>query len=192
MGLTAVWPTPDQATQYAVKAFWKELGIAGSDADADARATKICVVGRIGGKVVATSSVDVGRLEGLRQNFALLRWIIAPAHHSGPAFTALARAAHDHLEAWSLSNPERRVMGMAMLIGPAMLPLLRKAPVWAMRPGDELASGLVLAGYTEANEQLRVAWFRHARLEVEDAATGDSGAAPGEVGANPAPETPAG
>ncbi|MDB5482389.1 MAG: hypothetical protein JWO83_3442 [Caulobacteraceae bacterium] len=164
MQFTPVWPDPDRGVREEVKAFWAKLGVLPPGVSGEERAAQLCVVGHVRGRLAAVSSAEIADFNPLRQRFAMFRALIAPEHRSLPAIWGLARAAHAQLEAWSLAHPEEEVMGMAAIIeNPAILKL-KGPPAWPMRPGDPPMSGLVLMGYTERNEQVRVSWFNHARV----------------------------
>jgi hypothetical protein len=164
MTFTPVWPDPDPAIREAVKVFWARLAVLPAGMDADERAAQLCVVGHVGGSLAAVSSVELRVLETLRQRLAMVRWFVAPEHRSVPAILALARAAHGHLEAWSLAHPEEQVMGMGAIIENPALLNLRGPPTWPMRAGDSPTSGLMLMGFTDQGQQIRVSWFNHATI----------------------------
>ena len=62
------------------------------------------------------------------------------------------------LERWSLEAPQEKVQGVAAVIQADNFEEMKRRPKW---PG----SGLNLVGYTEEGQQIRVAWFDHARLD---------------------------
>ena len=159
---TAVWPDPGPSVRAEAQALWARLGVLPPGVDPEARAAQLCVVGHAKGRLIAVSSAEVAYLPILRQRFAMLRVFVDPEVRSGDVLRRLARSAHARLEDWSSANPGERVMGMgAVFENPRLGKVL---PVWRMRPGDSPMSGLVLVGYTERGEQIRVSWFKHARL----------------------------
>jgi hypothetical protein len=58
------------------------------------------------------------------------------------------------LETWSREHPEEGVMGMLML--------LSADPSGAKIAPRRAETGLSLAGFTESDEKIMVAWFDHA------------------------------
>lgn len=61
------------------------------------------------------------------------------------------------LEAWSRENPAEKLLGMAAIVENPHLELSH-IPVWPK-------SRLALAAYTRDGQQIRIAWFAHARLD---------------------------
>jgi hypothetical protein len=61
------------------------------------------------------------------------------------------------LEPWSAAHPEERVAGIATILVSPNYAEKQKRPVWE--------PGLTLIGYTPQGQQIRVAWFDHARVD---------------------------
>ncbi|HTE78320.1 MAG TPA: hypothetical protein VK653_16500, partial [Xanthobacteraceae bacterium] len=62
------------------------------------------------------------------------------------------------LEQWSKSNPDEKVLGMAAVLENPNFDLLGTRPIW--RGAD-----LTLIGYNQLGQQIRLAWFDHARMQ---------------------------
>ena len=73
--------------------------------------------------------------------------------------TALSVFTRDLIEQWSAEHPEEGVLGLAAIIESQALRQRQRDPVWAN-------TGLNLVAFTSKGKQLRVAWFRHARVPV--------------------------
>jgi hypothetical protein len=80
------------------------------------------------------------------------------------SYGLMTRARH-LIEAWSLANPEEKVMGMATLAQ-------TKDAFLGDGPGVFKGSGLSFVGWTANGERMRVAWFEHARIPRSPPASG--------------------
>lgn len=159
-----VWPDPPAAVRADVIALWHRLDALPPRVDTDRRAGEVCVVGYKDGALVAICSTELTMAPRLAQRFAMIRVLVAPEHRSFHMMWALIRVVYDCLSAWSLRTPQEKIMGLGAIIqAPSLGPLARR-PAWPIHPGDPMNSGLVLIGHTERGEQIRVAWFDHARV----------------------------
>ena len=70
----------------------------------------------------------------------------------------ILKASRNVLERWSLEAPQEQVQGVAAVIQAANIEEMKRLPKWPR-------SGLDLVGYTQDGQQIRVAWFDHARLD---------------------------
>jgi hypothetical protein len=59
--------------------------------------------------------------------------------------------------AWSRDNPDEALMGMAAHIQSSDLSEKCREPVWPR-------TGLAVIGYAPSGDQIRLVWFKHARL----------------------------
>ncbi|MGH7023794.1 MAG: hypothetical protein ACREEB_09410 [Caulobacteraceae bacterium] len=154
------WRARDQAVEADAKELWRQLSVLPEGVDPDLRAEEILSLAYVDDTLAAVSTAFIREIEFLKARFAMLRCIVAPAwrHHN------IARVITGHskgvLEAWSQAHPEERVMGMAGVVQNAEIlrnPNIGGLPIWP-------TSGLTLVGYTPKGEQIRVAWFEHARV----------------------------
>jgi hypothetical protein len=72
----------------------------------------------------------------------------------------LAILSRGQLERWSREFSGEQVMGMAAIIPAGAYKDARSEPIWL-----DGGLNLTLVGYLPGGEQLRVSWFRHARVE---------------------------
>jgi hypothetical protein len=152
------WRREDPELERDVIAFWRQLEILPPGVAPEARAKELCCLGYVGGEVVAVSTAVIEVLPFLRARFALLRIAVNPAHRRRHLAVEIAKASRNVLEQWSLEAPQEKVQGMAAVIQAATLDELKRLPQWPR-------SGLNLVGYTQDGQQIRVAWFDHARLD---------------------------
>ena len=161
---TAVWPAPDSRVRDEATAFWARLNVLPPGVDPAARAAQLVVVAHVGSRLAVVSSAEIVMLPTVQRRFAMYRALVDPDFRTLPRILGLTRSAHACLEDWSRRNPEEEVMGMAAVIENAGLQAIARRPAWPMREGDSPTSGLVLAGYTDRDEQIRLSWFDHARV----------------------------
>ncbi|HWF01818.1 MAG TPA: hypothetical protein VG248_18615 [Caulobacteraceae bacterium] len=179
---TSVWRNPSAEVGASAKALWAATGILPAGVDPDERVAQLCVVGHLNGMLVALTSAEINEFALVRQRFAFLRIMILPRFRSFPRVLALARAAHGSLEAWAAAHPEEEVMGMATVIESRIGAAAGEAPCWPMRQDGPPTSGLVLAAYNDAGDQVRISWFGHARITPPPSpSAADLVAPPGEA-----------
>jgi hypothetical protein len=155
----AAWRRNDPELERDVVGFWRRLGILPPDVVPEARAKELCSLTYVDGEVAAVSTATLEVLPHLRARFAMVRIAVAPEHRRRHFAVSLIVAAKGLLEQWSLENPQENVKGVAAFIQAANIEELKRLPVWPR-------SGLSLVGYTTDGQQIRVAWFEHARLDL--------------------------
>ena len=148
------WKRADPAIEADVKAFWARLNLLPPGVDPDARAREVVVAGYAGSMVVAASTAALQDVPFLRSRMAVFRAAAGPAFARPEVFTRLGAQTRAALEAWSRDRPEEGVMGLMTVIG-ADAARTRAAP-------HRVETGLSLAGFTENDEKIMVAWFDHA------------------------------
>ena len=148
------WKRADPTIEADVKAFWARLNLLPPGIDPDARAREIVVAGYAGSTVVAVSTAVVQDAAFLRSRMAMFRAAVGPAFARPEVFTLIGAQTRAALEAWSRDNPEEGVMGMLTVLG-AEANQVKMAP-------HRSETGLSLAGYTENDQKIMVAWFDHA------------------------------
>lgn len=146
------WKRDDPAIEADVKAFWARLNILPPGIDADERARTIVVAGYAGSIVVAASTAVVQEVPFLRSRLAMFRAAVGPAFARPDVFTLLGSRTVAALETWALGHPEEGVMGVLTLLA------ANDAKIAPRRA----ETGLTLAGFTENDEKIMVAWFDHA------------------------------
>lgn len=150
-----VWRKPDAKVREDAKALWARLKALPPDIDPEARADELCVVAYVGDQLAAVSTAELARLDFLRQRFAFWRVLVAPEFRRNALSREIQGRSRQALEAWSVDHPEENVLGMATIVQNERVLALPRRAIWR-------SSGLALVGYTDKNEQIRVAWFDHA------------------------------
>lgn len=155
--LLTAWKRADAAIEADAKALWRRLSVLPEGADADLRADEIVVAAYVGGTLAGVSTAFVRELEFLRHRFAMLRGLVAPEFRKHNIGRMLLGRSREVLEQWSRDHPDEAVMGVAGVIqNPAL--------VAKERPPTSPVGAFTLVGYTQEGEQIRVAWFDHARV----------------------------
>lgn len=157
------WRQDDAIIAEAAKALWSRMGVA-AGFDPEQRVHDLVVAGFAEGQPVILSSADIIDLETVQCRVARLRFLVVESHRNARVVLGVVRAAHALLEAWSAANPAEGVMGMAVGVRPDGVLANGGRPFLPMRPDDGLFGGMMLVSRTEAGEQLRMSWFRHAQF----------------------------
>jgi len=151
------WDRRDQALMDEVKAFWtaSELMVPRL---LDERAGQLGVVACDGDRIVATATAELAVLPGLRARFAVISIAVDPQSRRKSIGLRISGRFLTVLEEWSAAHPEEEVMGMAAVIEGDWGAKMHE-PIW-----PDWGLNIVLAGYTHRNQQIRISWFRHARV----------------------------
>ena len=128
--------------------------------EVDRRASELCAAAYCGETLVGVSTAYVSYLEALQGRFAFFRCLVVPGEGQNETARSLAVLSRGLLERWSRDFSGEQVMGMAAVIPIGAYRDDRGAPVW-----EEGGLNLNLVGYTAGGDQIRVSWFRHARVE---------------------------
>lgn len=156
--IRAAWRREDPELERDVIAFWRRLDILPSGVAPEARAKELCCLSYADGEVVGVSTATIEVLPFLRARFALMRVAVSPEHRRRHLALEILKSTRTVLERWSLEAPQEKVQGVAAVIQAANIEEMKRLPTWPR-------SGLNLVGYTEDGQQIRVAWFDHARLD---------------------------
>jgi hypothetical protein len=151
------WQKADPKAEADATALWKELGVLPEGVEATERVKELCVLAYAKDELAAISTVVVRHLPFLKNNFGMFRTVVAPKFRRHSLARIMPREARDVLEVWALANPDAGVMGLGTVVQSAEIQAQSRAAVWR-------TSGLTLVGYNERNEQIRIAWFGHARV----------------------------
>jgi hypothetical protein len=154
-----IWQAGDLQTQALVIAFWREHKLLPRGEDPRARAAQICVVATEENRLVGVSTIQVRTLAHLRAKIAMFRCAVVPEHRRGGLAGALTVRSRDILEQWAMDNPEHQIMGLGCVVQGAELEPKQYQTVWPL-------SGMSLVGYDGNGHQLRVVWFKNARLSI--------------------------
>jgi GNAT superfamily N-acetyltransferase len=148
--------------QHAVQAmrFWKAIGI--SLAQQQERLSEICAFAYVDGTFAGVSTARLQHYPMLRARMAYYRCAVVPEFRRRDISYRLSGHSRRLLEKWSRAHPEERVMGLAAEIEAREYLGKQLEPTW-----PEHGLDLNLAYYLPSGRQLRVAWFKHARLEPD-------------------------
>ncbi len=152
------WKLDDPEIARDAQAFWRAQGVLGPQ-EAERRVSELCAVAYADGKVVGVATAYLTELETLKSRFAIFRCSVAPERQNLPY--RMAVFSRQVLERWSADNPQEDVMGMAAIIPSGQFREAQRNPLWT-----EGGLNLTLVGHTRSGDQLRVAWFTHARLRM--------------------------
>jgi hypothetical protein len=156
--IKSAWRLRDEVMERDLRAFWRETGLLPDTADAAQRARDLCVVAYDGECFVGEVEARIRRLQFVRARIAMLKVAVVREHRAGHLASEMVIEAQRLLERWSLEHPEEKVMGIGGVVQTRALGDKLREPIF--KP-----FGLVLVGYTARGEQIRLAWFPHARVE---------------------------
>lgn len=165
------WLKEDWKLEADAKAFWAKLGLV-SPEERDRRVKELCALGYVDGQVAVISTVTVSPVPQVRARLGMYRCAVDPEFRRQDLAERISGYTRQVLEMWSVENPQEKVLGYGAIIqAPELMMHKGLEPIW-----HDWGTDLVLAGYTQRGEQIRVGWFRHARLEGQ--AREPQGAAP--------------
>ena len=152
------WRRDDPRCVADAKAFWRQMGMA--DDVADQRAGELCVVAYLGDTLAGVSTAKPGEFPPLKARFVHLRCAVSPAARRKDVAARIIGHTRTVLEAWAADNPDEKLVGMLAVLQSHELREKQREPIWPIYGID-----LNLIGYTTHGEQIRVGWFRHARVD---------------------------
>lgn len=158
--LKVVWKSADTAVGRDVLAFWRENKLLPDNADPEKRLNELSVVAYEDGKIVGVHTASIEYLERVRARIAMGRLAVAPSYRRTKVASELVLAHVATLERWSLDHPEEALMGVGGVVQAAHV---GREPRPAAYPMNGMT--LVVIGYTPHGEQIRLAWFPHARIK---------------------------
>lgn len=157
----SAWQGKDPKQAGEAKAFWETHGLLPPELR-EPRAKELVALARDGDAVVGLSTADIDYQPPLRGRFAMFRCAVAPDAPREELALRLAAETFHVLDDWAAANPGERVLGlMAVLEGREFGEIARR-PVWS-----DGGLQLNLVGYTPQGQQIRIAWFEHARVEID-------------------------
>lgn len=164
------WQRKDPKQAEEAKAFWEAHGLL-PPAQREQRARELVALARSGGEVAGVATAVIQHFPQLRGRFAFFRCAVAPELRN-PALTAnLAVRTYDIVGGWSLENPGEQVLGIITIVDEREFGDRALQPMW---PEHDVHLNLV--AYTQEGQQVRVAWFKHARLGWENKPVEDKSA----------------
>ena len=153
------WRRDDWKLESDAKGFWERLGLVSAE-ERERRAKELCSLAYADGQVIGVTTVTLNDYPPLRARFAFFRCAVAQEYRKHYLATYLTRHTLTTTEQWALENPQEKLLGYGAIIQAPELMRKGLEPIW-----HDWGTDLVLAGYTQRGEQIRVGWFRHARLE---------------------------
>ena len=157
--LSPAWRLGDEKIVQDAKEFWRAQDVMGPE-DMERRASQLVTVAYAGEKIIGVLTARLMDLDILRARFAMFRALVAPEWRRRTVAYQLTASARDLLEQWSLDNPQEKIVGMVAAIQADEFKERRHSPTV-----PEFGLNFNLIGYTEAGEQIRVIWFKHAVVE---------------------------
>jgi GNAT superfamily N-acetyltransferase len=143
----------------AAARFWLTHGLLEREEIEDA-GHAVCSVAYADAEIAGVATVDFRDHPPLGSRFAFIHLAVAPSFRRRGLARQLVRHTLIVMEGWSLANPRERLQGLAAVIKTPLLKDKAGDPVWSDYYAD-----LNFAGPTPGGGQLRVAWFRHARID---------------------------
>ena len=153
------WLKDDWKVEADAKAFWEKLGLISAE-ERERRVKELCAAGYVDGKLVVVSTVTLSVVPQVRARMGMYRCAVDPEYRRQDLAERISGYTRQVLEAWSVENPREKVLGYGAIIQAPELMRKGLEPIW-----HDWGTDLILAGYTQRGEQIRVGWFRHARLE---------------------------
>jgi hypothetical protein len=138
--------------------FWRHLQVLPPGVSPEQRVNELCAAAYAGDELIGVSTVSLGQLAPVRCRVGFFRCSVNPAHIHRRIAWRLAKYSRELLEQWSKSNPDGKVLGMVAVLENPNFDLLGTRPIW--RGAD-----LTLIGYNQLGQQIRLAWFDHARTQ---------------------------
>jgi hypothetical protein len=151
------WRLADPQMESDAIAFWRRLGLLRGEVTPEARAKELCTIFYVEGRVAAVSTATLDEMPFIRARLAMLRVAVDPDYRRLHLAVKAMQAGRDFFERWSQETGER-AHGVGVVIQSPDLREHSRTPKWPR-------SGLNLIGYTNSGQQIRVAWFEHARLD---------------------------
>ena len=157
--LVNAWMKDDWKIEADAKAFWEKLGLISAE-ERERRVKELCGAAYLDGVLVAVSTVTVSVVPQVRAKLGMYRCAVDPEYRRQDLAERISGYTRQVLEMWSVENPQEKMLGYGAIIQAPELMRKGLEPIW-----HDWGTDLVLAGYTQRGEQIRVGWFRHARLE---------------------------
>lgn len=154
-----VWKKMNGKARLGAMALWESTF--GADMPChikNSRLEALCAVAYAGDEVIAVSTIGIEMPKTLYAKVGWFRCLVKPEFRKRHIATELAVRAKAALEEWSIENPHEAVLAFGTFVESPLLLEHAKNPIWPR-------TGLTIVGYTQKGMQIRVAWFKHARVE---------------------------
>jgi hypothetical protein len=153
--ITSAWRLNDNNIERQAIQFWDTLKILPPGIEPEARAKELVAVARLGGELAGVATAAIEDLPFVRSRFAMFRAAVAPQHRRSHIAYEILIYSRQVLERWSREHPDQNVKGMGVVLEAQLL--RANEPIWP-------ENGLTLVGFTPLGQQIRLAWFDHARI----------------------------
>lgn len=158
--IRTAWQKSDSELGRDARGFWNRTGML-SQAEQEKRSGELVAVAYENGKVLGVSTARHTEYKPLRSRFFYYRSAIVPDVPQLQVAAQICAHSCDCLAKWARQNPDEKVNGLYIeLESDELLGEQRRLPVIEI-----LGLNLILAGYTEEGNQIRIIWFDDARLE---------------------------
>lgn len=154
------WHKSDPVFVNDAKAFWNEIGVVMTPAEADQRASELCALAYSNRRVVAVSTAAPFDYARLKSRFAYYRTTVAPDFRRQRLAARLCVYSRDRLAEWAREHPEQNIKGLFIVLQAEEFRSRQFVPVYT-----QLGLRLILVGYTPGGYQMRVEWFPDASVE---------------------------
>ena len=155
----AVWRAPDPRIERDAELFWRSERLSRPSMDVSERLTQLCAAAYAGETLVGLTTVNIREIGFLRCKLAMFRCAVSRSFRVQQVASRLSVFTRDLLEAWSREHPEEQVPGLGTVVQSRAL--VEHSP-WAIWPDTQLS----FIGYTAQGHQMRVYWFRHAKIST--------------------------
>ncbi|HEX6859076.1 MAG TPA: hypothetical protein VF138_02590 [Caulobacteraceae bacterium] len=169
------WKRDDWKVEADAKAFWEKLGLISAE-ERERRVKELCAAGYLDGQLVVVSTVTVSVFPQFKARLGMYRCAVDPAYRRQDLAERISGYTRQVLEMWSVENPAEKLLGYGAIIQAPELMRKGLEPIW-----HDWGTDLVLAGYTQRGEQIRIGWFRHTRLEGAQPPAAEAPAGPSET-----------
>ncbi len=154
------WLKDDWKVEADTKAFWEKLGLINA-AERERRVKELCGACYLDGQLVAVSTVTINMVPQVRARIGMYRCAVDPEHRRQDLAERISGYTRQVLELWSVENPQEKVLGFGAIIQANELMRKAQEPIW-----HDWGTDMVLVGFTQRGEQIKIGWFRHAIFET--------------------------
>ena len=156
--LKLAWRRSDPAIERDAELYWQREGMLRPGADVALRLAQLCSVAYVGDGLAGLTTVNIREIDFLHCKLAMFRCAVSRSFRMQHIASRLTVFTRDILEAWSRDHPEEEVLGLGCVVQSRTLVEHRSQAMWP--------DGLAFVGYTAQGHQMRVYWFRHAKLST--------------------------
>ena len=156
--ISNVWMKVNPELESEIVEFWSARQLLPPGTNANDRARQVVLTVRHNGKIVGLTSSDVVKFHQLNNNiFFLFRMMVLPEFRVPGIESKLIVASRDILETFAEKQTVNKCIGMLTFVENPQLIAKRTEAVWP-------ASKMVFIGNDKAGRQVRVYYFKGARI----------------------------